>query len=1063
MPDSFRLVEMVKHFTRWFLIFFIAMELLVTGTILWLQAGPRDMGWARGWVLAALNPKDAPYDITIGHVTMDWRDISSLGSLHVSNLQVAKKGGEVFAALDEVDVTIDPLWFLPWHRILHGIEVNSPRLFLLRDEQGVLRFGLDGVEGAMPVAQLTGFFASDDEASDQQRQRLPFRQFSIENATLRYADTASGSEFLSNPLSFHIRRVGRHFSGHLSMPFTFEERVGSIEAELVTVPITYERQLEGTVDRLPSELVCMFIHCPPGREFTGDLSGSFTAERMPGQPIHKATASLSTKNARITMPQWFADPLKLKKAALELSAANNFKDINVESLVLELADTHIGGKATVTRRDDGWYAQGEAQCSRLDMKKLYKYWPLPLAPDSRAWVIGKITEGYAESGHIAFNVVPQDLEEATTRDDMIDATAVARNLSVDYLQGFPLITGVDGTVRFTGKTIHADIDKGGLLTGTRMLDGSSITFTNLDIPATPTVTTLKLAAPANDVATILRQKIFTFDDGLALDPARITGQVDATLKLGFDAFGEGAADEVNLDAVTYDIETTLTNVGQPGLVDGRDISGLGGTLKANAERVTFDGNVKLDGGTDLAVTLRDEGGSTTATAKGALARSQFKQFGIPEIPQLGEGSMAIDAEVKLGKQNTTLTRANIDLTRMEISLPEISWSKPIGSAASVNITPGRDARSYGLAVKAPDLSVSGGSLRFTPAMDDLEQLTIGKLKTSRNDFSLDYTTTAQGYHVALTGAKLDHSDAFAKPSQPGESIFADFPPISLDVDLAELALVKEFPLTQLKGQLRCDRARCTSADIRAQANNATLLASIATVNGVRTLAVNSDNAGDILRAVDLSDRMHGGTLEMRGTYDDTKAPAPFAGRVIISKFKLKNSEILARILSIGSLSGMLNLLTGQGIDFDKLGMNLDAVGGVITVSKGRAESNAIGITLEGMVNLADSLLDLKGVVVPANMINSLLNNVPLIGELLGGEGEGIIAFNYSIKGPAADPKVFVNPLSGLTPGFLRGIFRAGETPVVAPPKEPEPVAAPAPAPEINPRDRVPEAVMPATQ
>jgi len=34
----------------------------------------------------------------------------------------------------------------------------------------------------------------------------------------------------------------------------------------------------------------------------------------------------------------------------------------------------------------------------------------------------------------------------------------------------------------------------------------------------------------------------------------------------------------------------------------------------------------------------------------------------------------------------------------------------------------------------------------------------------------------------------------------------------------------------------------------------------------------------------------------------------------------------------------------------------------------------------------------------------------------------LIAFNYSVKGPTGNPDVSVNPLSALTPGFLRGIF-----------------------------------------
>ena len=41
---------------------------------------------------------------------------------------------------------------------------------------------------------------------------------------------------------------------------------------------------------------------------------------------------------------------------------------------------------------------------------------------------------------------------------------------------------------------------------------------------------------------------------------------------------------------------------------------------------------------------------------------------------------------------------------------------------------------------------------------------------------------------------------------------------------------------------------------------------------------------------------------------------------------------------------------------------------------------------------------------------------------LSGQGGGVFAADYTVRGPLADPKVSVNPLSALTPGFLRGVF-----------------------------------------
>jgi hypothetical protein len=56
-------------------------------------------------------------------------------------------------------------------------------------------------------------------------------------------------------------------------------------------------------------------------------------------------------------------------------------------------------------------------------------------------------------------------------------------------------------------------------------------------------------------------------------------------------------------------------------------------------------------------------------------------------------------------------------------------------------------------------------------------------------------------------------------------------------------------------------------------------------------------------------------------------------------------------------------------------------------------------------------------------VNRILGEIPILGPILvGGKGEGIVAVVYGINGPLSDPRVSVNPLSVLTPGFLRGIF-----------------------------------------
>jgi hypothetical protein len=90
-------------------------------------------------------------------------------------------------------------------------------------------------------------------------------------------------------------------------------------------------------------------------------------------------------------------------------------------------------------------------------------------------------------------------------------------------------------------------------------------------------------------------------------------------------------------------------------------------------------------------------------------------------------------------------------------------------------------------------------------------------------------------------------------------------------------------------------------------------------------------------------------------------------------------------------------------------------------------------------------LDLNGTIVPLYGLNSIFEGIPLVSDLLGSkDGEGIFAVTYGVRGQLDELKVAVNPVSMLTPGFLRKIFQVGA--------KPEP-AAPMPLPMPRPEQK----------
>ena len=112
-----------------------------------------------------------------------------------------------------------------------------------------------------------------------------------------------------------------------------------------------------------------------------------------------------------------------------------------------------------------------------------------------------------------------------------------------------------------------------------------------------------------------------------------------------------------------------------------------------------------------------------------------------------------------------------------------------------------------------------------------------------------------------------------------------------------------------------------------------------------------------------------------------------------------------------------------------------------------AHGRAIGATADGYIDRPKNVIALKGSLVPAYGLNSMLGVIPVLGDLLvSKKGEGIFGITYSAHGDADEPEISVNPLALLTPGIVRRIFEghipnASNAPSNAPPKP----APPAPA------------------
>jgi len=141
--------------------------------------------------------------------------------------------------------------------------------------------------------------------------------------------------------------------------------------------------------------------------------------------------------------------------------------------------------------------------------------------------------------------------------------------------------------------------------------------------------------------------------------------------------------------------------------------------------------------------------------------------------------------------------------------------------------------------------------------------------------------------------------------------------------------------------------------------------------------------------------------------------------LVIDNFKVKEVPVFAKLLSLASLQGIADLLTGEGIRFTDFEMNFSSQKGLIAIEELYAIGPAVSILLDGYIE-KNKLVSLRGTLVPATTINRSIASIPLLGKILIGDkvGEGVFGVSFKIKGAPKKLKTTVNPIKTLTPRFI---------------------------------------------
>ena len=183
----------------------------------------------------------------------------------------------------------------------------------------------------------------------------------------------------------------------------------------------------------------------------------------------------------------------------------------------------------------------------------------------------------------------------------------------------------------------------------------------------------------------------------------------------------------------------------------------------------------------------------------------------------------------------------------------------------------------------------------------------------------------------------------------------------------------------------------------------------------KTLQVISDRARPFIKNFDFIEGFEGGKL----VYESNILKKKSFSNLSITDFKVSKVPALAKLLTLASLQGIADTLNGEGIRFESFEMKSFTEGNLMNIEDALAMGPAISILLSGYVDKGN-VVSLRGTLVPATKLNSIIASIPVVGDILVGSktGEGVVGVSFKMKGPPKDIKTTVNPIKTLTPRFI---------------------------------------------
>lgn len=1019
---------------------------VLTALAAWrLAQGPVTLDFLNPYIQEALSAADGTFRVEVAHTMLTWAGWKRALDLRAADVRFFSGDKGLVAAVPELSLSLSGPALAQGVVAPRTIEVFGARVRLFRDADGALHWGLEQTDQATApeaadavVRRLYRDLVSHPDpanpAGHLTRVRLLDAQLVVEDAALGLHWVARDADLL-----LMRGRDGLFAEIHLAVDLGGEITDMDIQVSHRVADGDFKLELDfnnfrpDVLARLnPDWQMLAAVELPLG----GVVRGRYDLEAG----LQDVSLEVGSGAGSLRVPEPFATEYPvfgLHVRADMQGLGDKGRRLVLQDLFIDMGGPTVNASGLVEQAPDGsMIIKANAGADNVPTNDLPVYWPQALAPKPRKWVVGNLTDGIVD--HASVTAALRVAANGALTIDRLDGEILPHGVTVAFLRPMPPVLNASARVRFDHDSFHIEAT-GGELDGVRVA-GGTVVFTALDTNDEQAIIDLKIEGPLSDALAVLDHKPLGYPAKLGITPRSAKGQSATNLHMAFPLISWLRLDDIEILATAE-----LKDVALPKVLMGLDLSRGDLKLTVNTQGMDVAGPVQL--GTMAAQLAWRENFSAKAEVnshyklQGTVDDRQRKELKLDVIPFVAPwltGPVKAEVDVAIRSGGHTAIAAKLDLADAGMELPGLGWRKPAGSAgkAQVDVRVVRDrlVDIPRFRVETRDLATDG-AVSFEAGKPRV--VTFNRLRYGRTDLAGTLSLRPEaGLDIAVHGASFDaapilndkpaQAQKAGRPAAPpaAASTAPDLPPMTISGQLDRLWLGEKAGFSQATLALERDGKDWRNARLDAKVDSgAPVSLTLQPGGGGRSFALTSDDAGGVLQAMDIFDTMRGGRLLVHGTIQGSGRDETMTGQAQVVDYKIIRAPALAQLLSVAALTGIGDLLRGEGLSFQSLDAPFTYHDGLLRLNETVAAGVELGLTAKGEIDLRHDRVALEGTIVPMYAINSMLGNIPLLGQLLtDAKGGGVFAATFTIKGDAGSPDVMVNPLAALTPGVLRRLF-----------------------------------------